>query len=376
MKSISIIVAGDFCSMHPERLVMGEKLRSLLEKADLRCVNFEGPLQRGNLESANGLFLSQSNLSPKWLMNNGFNVVALANNHACDFGDWGLRASKEAFNGIYAIGCGDGWNETYDVKYIDVNGKKIGFFNATSADFSSLKDQWTDINKYGCAWINHPSVPLILQKAKQQCDYLLVLPHAGVEYMEVPLPEWRAIYRNFIDCGADAVIASHPHVPQGWEIYNGKPIYYSLGNFVFDKDHSCTDPNWYSGLIVCLCFEGDTVKVTHYCTQYDNDHIELDTRIEKIEYVNGLGKYLLDDVEYLKMVDTVVPKLANKYEQWMLSGLGAYILQPFKCSSLLHLLKYLVKNRKSDQVFLHQLREESTRWTIQRSYYLQSKIKR
>lgn len=48
-------------------------------------------------------------------------------------------------------------------------------------------------------------------------DYLIVFNHGGVEYMDVPLPEWRDVYRLWIEMGADAVIASHPHVPQGYE---------------------------------------------------------------------------------------------------------------------------------------------------------------
>lgn len=376
MKQISIIIAGDFCSIHPERLKIGENLRSLIAKANLRCINFEGALQLGDIESANGFFLSQSDKSPEWLINNGFNVIALANNHACDFGECGLNASKKAFDKVFTVGCGNGWDEAYSVKYIEVEGKVIGFFNATSADFSSLKDQWCDVNKFGCAWINHPSVPLILQKAKQQCDYLIVLPHAGVEYMDVPLPEWRSIYRNFVDCGADAVIASHPHVPQGWEIYKGKPIYYSLGNFVFEKEYSSTLPNWYNGLIVHLFFDESLVKSRHYCTYYANNQVELDTRADRIEYMNTLGMYLMDDTEYMKRLNTLIPMFANKYEQWMLSGLGGIKVIPFSWKIIPRIIKRILNNTVNEKIFLHQIREESTRWCLQRFYLLRAKIKR
>lgn len=280
--------------------------------SDLRCVNFEGPLRIGEVESANGTYLSQSNQSPRWLVDHGFNIVSFANNHTCDFGEIGLCASVAAFDGVVTLGCGNGWNEVYRVRYVEVKGKKIGFFNATSADFSSLKDEWTDAKKYGCAWINHPSVPLMLHKAKLECDYLIVLPHAGVEFMDVPLPEWRTIYRNFIDCGADAVIASHPHVPQGWEIYKERPIYYSLGNFVFEKDSPYKIPNWYNGLIVELVFSKDGIESKNYSTLYADNKVEIDTTQERADYIKKLREYLVDDDIYLNCINEVISVFANK----------------------------------------------------------------
>ena len=194
--------------------------------------------------------------------------------------------------------------------------------------------------------------------------------------MDVPLPEWRTIYRTFVDCGADAVIASHPHVPQGWEVYNGKPIYYSLGNFVFEKNPPYTIPNWYNGLVVQLIFDENAVTATHYNTLYNNNQVELDTTVERKEYINSLEEYLSDYNAYMKRVDAVVSAFTKKYEQWMLSGIGAFKFQPFRWALLLQFLKFIGKNKRNDEIFLHQLREESTRWTIQRNYYLRSKIKR
>lgn len=376
MKPIRIVFAGDFCSIHPERLKMGQRLTSILESADLRCVNFEGPLQRGSIESANGMFLAQSEESPKWIKDNGFNLVALANNHACDFGAEGLKASKEAFRGIYTVGCGDGWEEAYQVQYLSVREKTIGILNVTSADFSSLKDEWTDAKLYGCPWVNHPSIPMLLMEARKQCDYLIVLPHAGVEFMDVPLPEWRTRYRTFIDLGADAVVASHPHVPQGWELYKGKPIYYSLGNFVFEKATKSAIPHWYNGLLVCLELEGDAIRSTHHCTLYDNNTIELDFADNNVDHIAQITEYLSDDSSYLKRVDEQVQVLSKKYETWMITSYGAFQLQPLSLNRIMRALRYLMKNHIRWKVFLHQLREESTQWVMQRAYKIKSETKR
>ncbi|MBR5352415.1 MAG: CapA family protein [Bacteroidales bacterium] len=66
-------------------------------------------------------------------------------------------------------------------------------------------------------------------------DYLFVLPHDGIEYVDAPMPETIARYRDFIDYGADGIFGAHLHCPQGWEEYKGRPIFYSLGNFFFNS---------------------------------------------------------------------------------------------------------------------------------------------
>ena len=72
-----------------------------------------------------------------------------------------------------------------------------------------------------------------IQKAKEQCDFLVVYVHWGVERETEPKDYQKAMGRQYIDAGADLVVGSHPHVLQEVEYYNGKPIVYSLGNFVF-----------------------------------------------------------------------------------------------------------------------------------------------
>ena len=79
-----------------------------------------------------------------------------------------------------------------------------------------------------------PSILLNEIKAAQgQCDYLVVYVHGGIERNTQPEEYQRTLARQYIDAGADLVVGSHPHVLQGIEYYKGKPILYSLGNFVF-----------------------------------------------------------------------------------------------------------------------------------------------
>ena len=73
---------------------------------------------------------------------------------------------------------------------------------------------------------------------KKEVDFIIFFAHAGLEHYDVPLVEWRERYKRLCDLGVEAVIATHPHVPQGYEKYNNKYIFYSLGNFNFPKSHT------------------------------------------------------------------------------------------------------------------------------------------
>lgn len=366
---IRLVFVGDFCAYSPENIKMGSELRETILNSDVRVINFEGPLQRGTLHTANSFFLKQSDESPKWCIDNGFNLIGLANNHAYDFGPDGLKATVDAFNQLTVVGVGT-WDEAYSIRYLTIKGYTIGFFSATSADLASLKDEWCDKGKLGCAWINHPSVLGNLKEAKQHCDYLCVIPHAGVEFMNVPLPEWRSIYRQIIDAGADAIIASHAHVPQGWEYYQGKPIFYSLGNFVFDKGTQYSIPKWYNGLMASLEISDSGIRAEALCTKLSDGIVDIDNTVESIQYLEELCAFLRNDAVYMSKVNEGVLHFYQKYEGWLLSGLRSVKIRPLKIRQLYHIFRAFIKGGTNKRVALHQIREESTRWTLQRAYKL------
>lgn len=82
--------------------------------------------------------------------------------------------------------------------------------------------------------------------------------HGGIEFFQYPTPRMVEWYRFFIDVGADAVINHHQHCYSGYEIYNGKPIFYGLGNFCFDRFDK-RNSSWNNGYLVELIFEGDQI---------------------------------------------------------------------------------------------------------------------
>ena len=75
-----------------------------------------------------------------------------------------------------------------------------------------------------------------VRRAKEQCDFLTVYVHWGIEREHTPEEYQRQLAKAYIDAGADLVVGAHPHVLQGIEYYNGRPIVYSLGNYIFNQE--------------------------------------------------------------------------------------------------------------------------------------------
>ena len=104
-----------------------------------------------------------------------------------------------------------------------------------------------------------------IQEAKKKADYVLVIMHGGVEHYQLPTPRMRETYRFFIDARADAVINHHQHCYSGYEIYQGKPIFYGLGNLCFDRSDK-RGSIWDEGYLVELSFANSLI--THRIIPY------------------------------------------------------------------------------------------------------------
>jgi poly-gamma-glutamate synthesis protein (capsule biosynthesis protein) len=150
-----------------------------------------------------------------------FNFFNLANNHFIDQGEKGIIETRSNLNKlkINYSGCLDGEVGECSSTIIQVADKKIGM-----AGFSMVYSV-IDIEK----------AKEIVRKLKESSDFVVINMHWGKEYTHKFNETQQQIAHNLIDAGADTIIGHHPHVVQGIEIYKTKPIFYSLGNFVFDQ---------------------------------------------------------------------------------------------------------------------------------------------
>lgn len=161
-----------------------------------------------------------------------FNFLNISNNHVTDQGKRGLEETYKNIDklGFNYSGCADRQSENCS-KIITINGKKIG-----TAGFSMV---------YGTFDMNNANE--IIKNLKQNSDIVIINVHWGTEYTHINGDLQKNVAHSFIDNGADMIIGHHPHVVQGIEIYKNKPIFYSLGNFIFDQYFS---PDTQEGLSV------------------------------------------------------------------------------------------------------------------------------
>lgn len=320
MESVRIFFAGDFCSKpSTSKISVSDELKGLIQSCDLKAVNFEVPLKPNiTLPSQKRERFFQNDDAPEFLRSLGFNLFSQANNHAFDWGDEGFKKTKAAL-GDEAFGAGT-YDESYQVKIIEMGGMKIGFFALSFAAYKGVFDDVTHHEGLGCAYINDLRVNHDIIEAKKNVDYLFILPHDGIEYIDVPMPETIARYRDFIDYGADGVIGTHPHCPQGWEEYKGKPIFYSLGNFLFNSkegyDYRATNrPHWYEGLCVIITISEGKLKWEVVNTRnVENVGLVVDHDSARDKHIVYLCNLLHDQLSYNQVLEKECHRLAERQE--------------------------------------------------------------
>lgn len=369
MSSIKINFCGDFVSEEALKIEVSPELAEKIKSGDINVVNFEAPLSGYGVEDRrSGPKLHQPISSYEFLLNSGFNLFQLANNHMLDYGEKACKATSEIIKNSVGAGLE---SEAYSPKIIDVKGKKIAFLSLVHHEFGAFDDV-NEGQEYGTAWINSLSVNKIISDTKKQVDLLVVLPHAGIELLDIPLPEWRERYKNFIDNGADLVVGTHPHVPQGWENYKEGIIFYSLGNFYFDVIES-ENPWWYRGLMLSVLFNDNKLSFEVYNTKFEKYFLSLDDTEETKNHNRDLLDALKDESSYIKRIDTLSLYIfKNGYKKILIRGLKAFSFS----SSFRDVLAdfYCMFFRKKDiSLMLNSIQCESSRYIILRALRLQQK---
>lgn len=164
----------------------------------------------------------------------GFDVLNLANNHSMDQRSKGLKDTIDMLNyqGISTVGAGENREEAREHVVTKIKGVKIGILGYSAFPPEGFVFSEKD---YDVARIDAKSLKDEVSTAKKDCDFLIATIHWGNEYDNYPSEMQRDLARMMVDSGADAIVGHHPHVLQGVEKYMGKYIFYSLGNFVFDR---------------------------------------------------------------------------------------------------------------------------------------------
>ena len=168
------------------------------------------------------------------LLKKYFSAISLANNHSVDYGITAFSQMLDLFDkhGLAYFGAGRNINAANEPIMFNVKGKKIAIL---SFDFFMPRSYEALDDRPGVAWGDEDNAIFDIKAArlKHHADIVIVYPHWGIEYRKIADKHQIDIAHKMIDAGADAVVGGHPHVTQNVEVYKNKPIFYSLGNFVF-----------------------------------------------------------------------------------------------------------------------------------------------
>jgi len=266
-RDVTLLFFGDMMLDRNVRKIIDDKglghilqpIARLLDGNDLTIANLEGPLTDSPslAENLKKLIFTFDPRSTSVLKKFKFDVLSLANNHTFNFGSKGLTQTRDHLRqaGIDYFGDPNNAEQLSVIK--EVRGTKVAFVG---------------FHQFGS---NHDKVTTEIRRVRPLADMVIVMPHWGIEYKADFSAGQQQLAHGFIDAGADVVIGAHPHVIEPIEIYKGKTIFYSLGNFIFDQYFSTetqrglavgmvfgrTEPVFY---LLPLNLEGRQVKLLDY----------------------------------------------------------------------------------------------------------------
>lgn len=268
-----------------------QALLSVTKSADIFMLNQEFPFGTTGEAAQDKQYTFR--VDPKYvsiLPELGVDIVTLANNHMLDFGREPLTETLHALdqNGILHVGAGQNLEEASALKTVEAGGRTIGFLGATRV---IPQNSWTATSGNSGLFTTYDATKLLaeIREAKQSCDFVVVFVHWGIERNTTPEDYQKSLAYQYIDAGADAVIGAHPHVLQGIEYYNGKPIFYSLGNFIFANRS-------YETMMVKLVLSGDEVKASVIPCASISNQMDLMQESQRGNFYSALQELCFDGV--------------------------------------------------------------------------------
>jgi poly-gamma-glutamate synthesis protein (capsule biosynthesis protein) len=202
-------------------------VKGIFKNGDIVFGNLEAPIS--NYTDNNGFEANFFRADPnviEGLKNAHFNVLSVANNHIMEHGEKAFLSTVKSLkeNNITSVGVA---NKT---EILEIEGFKIAIMAYSFVDDFINNSLYNKISSERKILEN-------IKNIRDSVDLIIVSLHWGYEYVPFPSPEQVEIGRKLIKGGANIILGGHSHVLQSYEIYKGKPIVYSLGNFIFDHTY-------------------------------------------------------------------------------------------------------------------------------------------
>lgn len=329
-----ILITGDFCPINRiEELTLNKDFRTVLDDFidvfqgnDLNITDLECPLT--NSKTTRKKIGPHQKAHPECiniLKHLGINLALMANNHIMDYGADGVRETIDLCrsNQITTVGVGKSPEEAALPFTLNIRNKKIAVLNYADDEFISAPE-----GSFICNPINPVGAFYDITQSKQNNDYVIVIIHAGNEFYELPSPRTKQLYRYLVDLGADSVISHHTHAYSGFEIYKSKPIFYGLGNFIYDWPGK-NNIGWNKGYVVRLILS-DEIQYEIIPLKQGNiepgvQHLSKEEVKEFETHINYLNSIISDDAclekEFQKYVRSVTPM----YDAYIEPYFGKYV---------------------------------------------------
>lgn len=363
---MKILIAGDYSPYaRVATLINNEQADNILsaiqpyvQQADYSIVNFESTLAPKDCSPITkcGPNLSCNDKAIELLHQTNFCCATLANNHIMDYGSIGLQATMKSLQdvGMDYVGAGNNLQEAQQPLIKEINGQKIAIINCCEHEFSIADATHAGANPLNVVDICHQ-----IQSARKQADYVLVIIHGGHEHYQLPSLRMQQTYRFFIEAGADSVVNHHQHCYSGYEVYQGKPIFYGLGNFCFDWNGRCHSP-WNFGYMVMLNFSPNDVQYS--LIPYD----QCDEKVEVCLLTDEQQKDFTNQLDKLNAIIADSEMLNQHWQQWtqshdkMLLDFSPYTCRILRYMARKHLLPMCL-NSKRTALILNRIDCESHR---------------
>ena len=239
----SIVFTGDIGFDHymdrkwEDENLLSEAVLEFFRSADHTCANVEGALIDAVDDGSRGVFFHSMNPeATQVLQKMGADIWSIGNNHTMDAGREGVISTRKIARelGCRTFGAGLNEVEASEPVYLEEAGG-IGMFGV-SYMAECIPATATEPGIF--RWDDLDYIAKRIQEVKSRCRWCIVVAHGGEEFTSLPSPYTRDRYLKFLELGADVVVGHHPHVPENYELLeNGKAIFYSLGNFIFDTNY-------------------------------------------------------------------------------------------------------------------------------------------
>lgn len=259
MNQTSIVFTGDIgFDRYMDRKwedpqLLSPEVLDFFHSADHVVAEVEGAMIDAADDGSRGVFFHSMNPRSVCVLENiRADIWSIGNNHITDAGEEGILSTRSiaARHGWRTMGAGLNATEASEPVYLDEAGG-IGMF---CVSYMAECVPATETQPGVFRWDDMEGIAARIAEIKQKCRWCIVAVHGGEEFASLPNPYTRNRYLRYLELGADVVVGHHPHVPENYELFDNKAIFYSLGNFIFDTDYQRAHLYTDTGVLLKLIF--------------------------------------------------------------------------------------------------------------------------